>query len=267
MFSMHSCTPDLPDMPTTDVIPAVEGEERDRWAEPALSVESGLNRLLWEVRVDPAATFPGVILWGVRTMSPAVPPGTNAARLTVDGRLEESQVEVRRNPWITDVTGEDLGAQYEFGMRIRDQVDAANSAVIAIRGLKAQLDERFEAADDDETLIAAAERLRTAVSGVEADIYQVRNRSNQEPLNFPIKVNNRLGNPPLMSERGVGRPGSGMYAVVEIMVERLEGLLGDPEAVWSEEPEEVNAVSGGMGVGKIDVGVGRENGVVKRGSQ
>ena len=46
-------------------------------------------------------------------------------RLTVDGRVEESQVEVRRNPWITDVTDEDLVAQYEFGMRIRDQVDAA----------------------------------------------------------------------------------------------------------------------------------------------
>ena len=98
--------------------------------------------------------------------------------------------------------------------------------MIAIRGVKAQLDERLAAAGDDETLIAAAERLRTALDEVEGDIYQVRNRSNQDPLNFPIKVNNRLANLLSMSERGDGRPGSGMYAVFEIMVERLEGLLG-----------------------------------------
>ena len=127
---------------------------------------------------------------------------------------------VERNPWITDVTDEDLIAQYEFGVRIRDQVDAANRAVIAIRGVKAELEERLEASED-EGLGEAGERLRVAASEVEGEIYQVRNRSNQDPLNFPIKVNNRLANLLSMSERGDGRPGSGMYAVYEIMVERL----------------------------------------------
>ena len=74
---------------------------------------------------------------------------------------------MQRNPWITDVSDEDLVAQYEFGMRIGDQVDPASSAVIAIFGVKSRLDERLEEADDDETLIAAAERLRTAASAVE----------------------------------------------------------------------------------------------------
>ncbi len=167
---MHSCTPDLPGIPITDVIPAQEGEERDRWAGAALPLESG--------------------------------------------------------------------------MRIRDQVDAANWAVIAIRGVKAQLDERLDEADDDETLIAAVGRLRTAASAVKADIYQVRNRPNEDPLNFPIKVNNRLANLLSMSERGDGRRGSGMYAVFEIMVERLEGLLGELEGVWGEELERVSADRG-----------------------
>ena len=230
---------------TGDVVrtfaPAEEGEERDRWAGPALPTGSGLQRVRWDLRTDPAATFPGMILWGVRTMAPAVPPGTYTVRLTMGAATETAQVEVKPHPWITDVTAEDLQAQYEFGVRIRDQVDAANSAVIAIRDVKAQLDERLAAADDDETLIAAAERLRTAASAVEGEIYQVRNRSNQDPLNFPIKVNNRLANLLSMSERGDGRPGSGMYAVFEIMVERLGGLLGELEGVWEGELAEVNA--------------------------
>ena len=232
--------------------PAAEGEERDRWAGPALPMATGLNRVRWDLRTDPAATFPGMVLWGVRTMSPAVPPGTYAVRLTVGERVETTEVEVRRNPWIEDVTEEDLVAQYEFGMRIRDQVHAANSAVIAIREVEAELAERLEAVDD-ETLAEAAERLRTAMDEVEGEIYQVRNRSNQDPLNFPIKVNNRLANLLSMSERGDGRPGSGMYAVFEIMVERLGGLLGELEGVWGEELEEVNAVLRGLGVEEIEV--------------
>jgi hypothetical protein len=111
--------------------------------------------------------------------------------------------------------------------------------VIAIRSVKAQLDDRLEASDD-ERLAQAGERLEANASAVEADIYQVRNQSNQDPLNFPIRVNNRLANLLSMSEQGDGRPGSGMYAVFEIMVERLEGHLTRLQAVWDDELAEVN---------------------------
>ena len=95
------------------------------------------------------------------------------------------------------------------------------------------------------------ERLRVAASEVEGEIYQVRNRSNQDPLNFPIKVNNRLANLLSMSERGDGRPGSGMYAVYEIMVERLFGHLMRMQAVWEEELVEVNAELRRLGLEEI----------------
>jgi len=231
--------------------PAEEGEERDRWAGPALPVAAGLNRVRWDLRTDPATTFPGMILWGVRTMAPAVPPGVYTLRLTVGDLVSRSEVVVVPHPWITDVTVEDLQAQYEFGVQIRDQVDAANSAVIAIRDVKAQLDERLEASDDAR-LAEAGERLREAASAVEADIYQVRNRSNQDPLNFPIKVNNRLANLLSMSERGDGRPGSGMYAVFEIMVAELEGYTTRLDEVWRVGLAAVNRELERLGLAPVD---------------
>ena len=85
-----------------------------------LAVVAGWNRFRWDLRTDPATTFPGMILWGVRTMAPVVPPGTYSARLTAGGMVESTELEVRRNPWIEGVTDEDLVAQYEFGVRIRD---------------------------------------------------------------------------------------------------------------------------------------------------
>ena len=235
---------------------AAEGEAaptppRDRWAGPSMPAEVGLNMLQWDLRTAPAATFPGMILWGVRTMSPAVPPGTYTVRLTADGEVQTAEVEVARHPWIEDVTDADLQEQFEFGMRIRARVDEANAAVIAIRRVKSQLDDRLEATDDA-ALAEAAEALRTAASAVEGDIYQVRNRSNQDPLNFPIRVNNRLANLLSMSERGDGRPGSGMYEVFEIMVAELEGYTTRLDEVWRVELAAVNRELERLGLALVD---------------
>jgi photosystem II stability/assembly factor-like uncharacterized protein len=219
--------------------PADSTTERDRWAGPSLPAQAGMNRLQWDLRTTPAATFPGMILWGVRTMAPVVPPGTYTVRLMTNGTTTSTLLEVRRNPWITDVTDADLQAQYEFGRRIRDKVNEANSAVIAIRRVKAQLENRLEQSDD-ESLADAAELLETNVSQVEANIYQVRNQSNQDPLNFPIKVNNRLANLLSMSERGDGRPGNNMEEIFQIMVERLRGYTDRLAEVWATDLAAVN---------------------------
>ena len=224
---------------------------RDRWAGPAMPAEAGLNMLHWDLRTNPAATFPGMILWGVRTMAPVVPPGTYTVRLTADGEVRTSEIEIARHPWIENVTDDDLREQFEFGMRIRDRVHEANSAVIAIRRVKAQLDDRL-AASDDAALAETAEALRTAASAVEGDVYQVRNRSNQDPLNFPIRVNNRLANLLSMSERGDGRPGSGMYEVFEIMVAELEGYTTRLEEVWRVELAAVNRELERLGLAPVD---------------
>ena len=40
---------------------------------------------------------------------------------------------------------------------------------------------------------STAQSLSTALSEVEKALYQTQNRSNQDPLNFPIRLTNKLG--------------------------------------------------------------------------
>ena len=79
--------------------PAREGEERDRWSGSALRVEAGWNRFRWDLRTDPATTFPGMILWGVRTMGPVVPPGEYRVRLRVGGVVASRETSSRTTVW------------------------------------------------------------------------------------------------------------------------------------------------------------------------
>ncbi|HEX4936307.1 MAG TPA: glycosyl hydrolase, partial [Gemmatimonadaceae bacterium] len=213
---------------------------------------TGLQRLLWDGRAEGLTSFPGMILWGAGTNGPAVPPGRYTARLTVDGKKLTAPITVRRNPWITDVTDADLVAQYRFGRQVRDKATEANDAVIAIRRVKAQLDDRTRRANNDAALKAAGETLRTNASGVEENVYQVRNQSGQDPLNFPIKVNNRLANLLAMSERGDGRPTTNMPEIFGLLTTELKGYTTRLEQVWRVDLAAVNKELARLNLPAID---------------
>jgi hypothetical protein len=138
-------------------------------------------------------------------VGPAAPPGTYRVRLNVDGKEFTQQVRVQRNPRFTDVTDADLRAQFALAIRIRDKVSEANNAVIKARDIKREAAERMSR-NSDARLKDVGNRLTTNLSDVEDDIYQVKNQSGQDPLNFPIKINNRLANLNRVVNAGDGRP-------------------------------------------------------------
>jgi len=231
--------------------PAVEGEDRDRWSGEALPIEAGLNTLRWNLSGDGWTGYPRLVFWGVRTNAPTLPPGRYTLRLTVDGQTETSSIEIEPHPWIKDVTLADMLVQFDFATAIRDRVEEANQAVIAIRRMRTQVLARLEESDDRE-LRQAIDALNAAAEGVEANIYQVRNRAGQDPLNFPIKVNNRLANLLSMVEQGDGAPNDGMRDVFQIMSMELDGYLGTLGGVWTDEMAAVNARLGELGLDALD---------------
>lgn len=237
-----------------DTAPPAEGEAGPRQGgggpgggQQWLPVAAGLNRIHWDLRTGPFVTFPGMILWGVRTNAPAAPPGRYTLRLTADGRTLTTPLVVRRNPWITDVTDADLHAQYAFARQVHDKVNEANTAVIEIRRVKSQLDDRLKQSNDAR-LRSAGETLKAAASAVEENIYQVRNQSNQDPLNFPIKVNNRLANLMSMAERGDGRPTNNMGEIFGILTTELKGYTDRLAQVWARDLAAVNTELARLGL-------------------
>jgi photosystem II stability/assembly factor-like uncharacterized protein len=169
------------------------------------STAVGLQSVTWNLAYPAAVSFPGMILWGASTSGPTAPPGTYQVRLTANGRSQTQSFRVRRNPLYTDVTDADLQAQFDLAIRIRDKVSEANQAVIDIRRIKADVDDRL-GRSSDARLETAANALTTNVGAVEEAIYQVRNQSGQDPLNFPIKINNRLASLLRAVSRGDGAP-------------------------------------------------------------
>ena len=108
------------------------------------------------------------------------------------------------------------------------------------------------AESDDAELNERLEELMSAAGEVEANIYPVRNRSGQDPLPFPIKVNNRLANLLSMADRGDGAPNEGMREVFGIMVDELDGYVATLDGIWGDELVAANERLRELGLDELD---------------
>jgi photosystem II stability/assembly factor-like uncharacterized protein len=213
---------------------------RGRGGPPTTSMAEGLNRTRWDLNYAGPATFPGMVLWGATTAGPAAPPGTYQVRLTADGRSWTQPLVVKRHP-LRSATDADLKEQFDLAIQIRDKVSEANNAVIRIRALKDQIKDRL-AKSPDARLADAAGKLTAGLSAVEEAIYQVRNQSSQDPLNFPIKINNRLASLLRVVTTGDGKPiGNAqpifkdLVAELKVETDRLQQVLASDLPAFNAE--------------------------------
>ena len=185
-----------------------EGDEapqgRGRGGPPTTSMAAGLNRTVWNLEYPGATTFPGMVLWGASTSGPAALPGAYQVRLTVDGKSQTQPLVVKKHP-LRPVSDADLQEQFALASQIRDKVSEANNAVIRIRSLKDEVKDRLTKSSDAQ-LKGAGDKLAADLSAIEQEIYQVKYQSGQDPLNFPIKINNRLASLLGVVNRGDGKP-------------------------------------------------------------
>lgn len=114
--------------------------------------------------------------------------------------------------------------QFTLASQINQRVSQANQAVIRIRALKDQVKDR-ESKTKDKKLVLAAGALTTRLTDIEGEIYQYRNRSSQDPLNFPIKVNNKLAALQSIVEGGDAKPTDNAYVVFKDLSARLDQQL------------------------------------------
>jgi hypothetical protein len=213
-----------------DADEAEQGGGRGRGGPPPASLAPGLNRVSWNLAYPGATTFPGMVLWGASTNGPSALPGNYQVRLTTDGQAQTQPLVVRRHP-LRSTTDADLKEQFDLALRIRDKVSEANNAVIQIREIKKQVGERTAKASDA-ALKAAGDRLTTHLTSVEEEIYQTRNQSGQDPLNFPIKINNRIAGINRVVNAGDGKPIGSVYEIfkevtaeLKIQTDRLQQVL------------------------------------------
>jgi photosystem II stability/assembly factor-like uncharacterized protein len=227
---------------------------RGRGGNPTAPMNTGFNRVMWNLDYPSAVTFPNMILWGATTNGPMALPGTYQVKLTVDGVSQTQPITIVKHP-LRDTSDAALQEQFNLAMQIRDKVSEANQAVVEIRRIKDAVADRLKKSNKRE-LKLVGDRLVTALSAVEQDIYQVKNQSGQDPLNFPIKTNNRLASLLGMTERGEGPPTKNIYPIFEDLKKELQGETDRLNAVYGNELKAFNIEVTNAGLQPVQAGGG-----------
>ncbi|HEY2804528.1 MAG TPA: glycosyl hydrolase [Gemmatimonadales bacterium] len=210
------------------------------------SLKAGMNRFSWNMRYRDATTFSNLIMWQGSVQGPLAPPGRYQVRLSVDGRTLSQTFRIVPDPRV-HATGDDYARQFAALIQIRDRLSDANGAVVRIRGLKGQLDQVIARLDSGSVagapaIRARADSLRRKLTAVEEQLYQTRNRSSQDPLNFPIRLNNRIAALSGVVASADARPTDQASAVFDQLSRELQVQLGLLRTIMEGDVPAFNAL-------------------------
>lgn len=202
-------------------------------------LKAGLNTFTWDMRYPGSTVFDGMIIWSARPQrGPMAPIGEYLVELEALGSNPKTSFELEMDPNLEGVSAADIQEQFDLAIQIRDKVSAANEAVILIREIKSQAGGIEESASN--RIKKKLDELLSKLQVVEEDLYQVRNQSGQDPLNFPIKLNNRLASLQRSVESGQAKPTDAAYVVFEELSLELEGHLKKLDEILQNELKDLN---------------------------
>jgi hypothetical protein len=196
---------------------------------------------VWNLQYPDASTFQNMIFWQGSTAGPLAAPGTYTVRVTsgTDTPVSEKFL-VKKDPQ-TRATNADLAEQLRFALQIRDRVTAANDAVKMIRSVKRQLDERAPAMGGTPGFGTQAKTFEDQLSVVEDSLYQTRNQSGEDPLNFPVRINNQMAALLGFVNGGERRPPAQSYEVYKVLEPQLAADLAKYKQVMDANLAKINA--------------------------
>jgi len=219
---------------------------------PRVSNRAGLNTFAWNLRYPDAVTFDNLIMWAGTTTGPVAPPGTYAVKLTAGGESQVQRFLVKKDPRGT-ATDADLQEQFRLLIAIRDKTTEANNAIRMVRNMRWNVNDRTGKLTGDKAgeFKSIATSMMGELTSAEQEVYQTKNESNQDPLNFPIKLNNEIAGVATFVGQGEYRPTKQAYQVFDELKVELDKQLKALKSSMDTNLPKLNAILRAAGLEEL----------------
>jgi hypothetical protein len=162
--------------------------------EAKLTLENGNNIFYWDMMYPGAEKVKGMILWWASLNGPMALPGNYKVTLTMGETSKSQNFTILKNP-ISETTLADATAQFDFINDINTKVTEIHKALKNVKKVRAQvtaLQTSIKNKEKHSELLDYAASLLKEMTIIEETLYQTKSKSGQDPLNFPIRLNNKL---------------------------------------------------------------------------
>lgn len=234
-----------------DIIQTFSNKSKERATQ--LKVKKGGNRFVWNMRYPGYKTFPGLVFYSSPNIGPKAVPGKYKARLTANGQVTEQEFEIVKDPRVP-TTQQEFQEQFDFLSKVRDKVSEAHQGILDIRKIKTDLGyvkTKVEEKPENKGLLDAMKKFQDDLTVIENDIHQTKNQAQQDPLNFGIKLNNRLAF--LLYEEGTGDypPTRQAEQVRQELSRQIDDELNKLNALIDSRVPAINEMIKGKGIEMI----------------
>ncbi len=241
------------------------GEEREEDAapaafggagEPRLAAKAGMHRFVWDLRHAGGVRVPRAVHWGGNpAVGPLAVPGQYLARLTVGGQSQTVPLEVKLDPRV-GTSQADLEKQFELRSRIQTAVNETHTTINTIRDLRRQLQALRQRVGKDakyNALVDAVGALDKKMTAVEEELIQVKSVARQDPLNYPVKLNDKLLALGSVVESADRAPTEQSYDVFAKLRGELDAQLARWREIVAKDVPAVNDAARKAGVEAVSV--------------
>jgi hypothetical protein len=202
-----------------------------------LEVKKGMNQFVWDMAYDGAERLDGMILWWASLDGPQAIPGSYKVSLKVN-----DQVLTQTFTIVADKRAEstltEMQKQFDFIRDINKTIDKAHKSIKKIRNVRDQLsafEAQYKENEDVKDLLDKSKILKEEFTKIEEALYQTKNRSNQDPLNFPIRLTNKLGHLNALVGMGDFAPTEQDIAVKDELTQKINEQLDAFNKLVSDE--------------------------------
>ncbi len=162
--------------------------------EAKLNTENGNNIFYWDMMYPGAEKVKDMILWWASLNGPMALPGNYKVSLQVGETTKSQNFTILKNP-ISETSLADATAQFNFINDINTKVTEIHKALKNVKKVRVQVTSLQKSISDKlkhSELLDYADSLLKEMTVIEETLYQTKSKSNQDPLNFPIRLNNKL---------------------------------------------------------------------------
>ncbi|WP_010518797.1 WD40/YVTN/BNR-like repeat-containing protein [Croceivirga radicis] len=218
-------------------------------------LKAGGNTHVWDTRGKGAEKLKGMILWWASLEGAKAVPGEYKVSLSVNGNTQTENFKILRDPR-AEVSVADMQKQYDFITSINETIDRAHQSIKKIRAINTKLDAFVKQYNDNsatKSLVEKAKGMKEKFGEIEKTLYQTKNRSNQDPLNFPIRLTNKLGHLNSLVSIDDFPPTAQDIAVKNEMTAKIEAQLKAFDTLVDEEMKAFNAEFNQLGLNYLSI--------------
>ncbi|MFB9296716.1 VPS10 domain-containing protein [Persicitalea jodogahamensis] len=194
-----------------------------------LPTQAGTNVFVWDMRYADATKVEGTnVMWSGSIIGAKAVPGTYQVHLYAGNKLiGKENFEILKDPRIK-ATDEDFKAQFELAQKINDKLSMTHEGINKIRSVRKQIGDYMKSVKDStvtKQLKELSKPMLDELEKIENTLMQPKSKAGQDPLNFPIQLNDKLAGVKTVVMSGDSKPTKSSYEAYENIAQKIDTQL------------------------------------------